>query len=1417
MKPSRRNLVLTATLCFTLGQASHAAGLHWDADGDASAATGGAGTWTTANTWRDGSATGTLGNWADGNDAVFAGTAGTVTLGSNISALSASFSTTAYILTGGGSTLTLTGTGTGTSSAVNATVAAATINAVVNFGAAANSTQGVNITTGTTVFGFGVASTNSISMAKTGAGILRISGTNGPSSLTGSIDVLAGTVELSGPGSATPVTIFSGSTPTLNLGDTTGTSAATFSVVNNAITANNNILVRAGSTGAKTIGVALPSGSSVTFTTTGTITLDDNVTLNPNTNCVLNPNGLISDGANGAKGITKAGPGTVNLSHAHDYSGRTSVTAGTLALTGANGSLPDTSGISVSAGTLQLNNTAAANNANRIPDATVITMTGGTLDFKNNAGAADYAETVAITAAGGGTVNNSQAAVGQTSTLTIGTFARNPGGTLSFTGTGLGQNAQNRILFTTPPTLTNGVIPWATAGTTTFAAYDNTNGVTPATTSDLTAQGSTIADGPTSNLRITSDGTGAAIALGATTTSINTLVQANTTLATTPTIDTAGKILQLNGVLVASPTNTRGLTIGTAANDGTLMAGTPGGDLFLNNSSANTLTVNALIADNTSASSLNKSGTGNATFTGTNTYTGATSLNGGIVTAANNRAFGTGVVTTSAGATRLVVTNGIDLANDITFNGGGASLRGFFENSGAGGNATLSGAITISGNLVGGGHFGSSGTGGSLTVTGPITSTGPNVVSRLGTVIFSGGGSYTNFTLSEGTVRLGADNGLSTTSVLEVANSGTGIFDLAGYNQSLTGITRTSSNGATIGNSSTASNSILTITGTSTYGGGITNVVSPGDKLTTLRIANGANLTLTGSFTATTPDIQSGGTLTIGAGGGDGINPSTKSLLVPSGATLRFTSTNRVQNDTVITVNPGGTFDQNGQADTIGYLNGAGSVTNLNAGLTLSMPLVGSGSDFNGSISGTGGITVSGNGTGGSDINVQILSGVNSFTGNVTVQRGLLRITNSSALGEAPVEGTKTISIFAGSNKFLELDGTSGAITLPSTFLFSTSGVNGAIRNLAGNNTIDGAFSLTSGNGNTKIVSNGGSLTLNGNVTTVASAGANRVFDLDGTSAANNAVNGVISNGGGFLTGVTKNGTGKWTLAGPNTYTSPTIVNGGTLHLTGSIAAGSAVTVGGNTATGSPTLTGAGGTVNGTLTIAAAGTGVAGTVSPGTVGTTGTLNAGPTTIAGTYTCDVSGTSTDLLAVTGDLDLTGSTLAISGTATSGTYVIASYTGTRTAILGGTLPAGYSVNYDDTSKKVELVVSTSASPYETWGAPYGLTAGSEGGDLDNDGLTNQQEFAFGLIPNNGSSVNPIVVQLDKTTGRFTYQRLTASGLNYTIWTSPDLSTWTKDDTAGQAPSTVGANQNVVVTLSASPKPLTATKLFVRVQAN
>jgi autotransporter-associated beta strand protein len=1197
------------------------------------------------------------------------------------------------------------------------------------------------------------------------------------SAFAGNYNINAGTLQLAGTNTTGTITATNASSA-INLGATSGTSAATLNFVNNAVSGkvNNNINVRAGSSGTK----SMTTNASVSFATTGTITLDDNLTVNPNSaGFGFTFNGLIQDGTSGPKGLLKAGAGNATLTLAETYSGATSVTAGNLILSGSAGALPNTSGITITGGSVQLNNTGAANNGDRIPDTTTVTIVGGTVDLKNDATAAtNFSETIALTASVAGTITASQAAIGGSSALTIGSFTRNPGATLAFTGTGLGLDTRNQILFTTAPATINGIIPWATYGTTGFANYDGTNGIVAAAATDIDAQGSTIANDSTSNLRIFADGTGSAIALGAATTSINSLVQANTVVAPA-TIDTAGKTLRVNSVLLSSAANTKGLTIGSAEDDGTLTTGTDGGELLLINNSASALTVNSVIANNTTASSLTKAGTGDATFAGNNTYTGATYLAGGVVTAADDNAFGSGTININNPTKRLAVANGVTLSNPITFNGGGEGSRGVFENGGAGGNATIAGPITISGTLAGGGHFASNGTGGTLTISGPITSTGTSPVVRTGTVIFSGDGndsSYSTFNAAAGITRLGASDALLPTATLDLGTSGESRFDLNGFNQTLAGINRTPNNNTFIGNSSTTADSILTTTGTSTYSGSLLNVLSPGTMKTFLVVDSGS-LTLSGAFSAQNATINNGGTLNINTSGGDSFNPAGRLITVNNGGVLKYLAANKVQNDTVIDVKLGGTFDENGQADTIGHITGAGSITNLNSSLTLSLPAVGSPAEFSGTISGastTGSaLVLSANGTGASAASTLILSGNNSGMtatsgfSSVNVQGGRLIGRNSAAFGPAgqiisvgagaltldpTIEfanntalNAYVINVGSGNTGTIELNrATSGAaLTQPAST--PTLG-NGTLNIEKGANVTSGtptlefpALSLTAGGGGL------GAATLNpvdvnisvlGGVTRPGTSASN--LKLDGTSTGNSIAGDIQDNGANKLN-VIKSNTGTWTLGGLNSYTGTTALNGGTLHLTGSLAAGSAVTVGGAAASGTPTLTGAGGTVNGTLNIAAAGGGAAGTVNPGTVGTTGTLNAGATTIAGTFACDVNGASTDQLVVTGDLTL-GGTLSINEVAagTPGTYVIASYTGTRSGTLGGTLPAGYSVNYDDANKEVELVIAP-ASGFASWITGFGLAGGDQDptDDPDSDGVDNLTEFALNGNPNNGSN--------------------------------------------------------------------------------
>ena len=104
----------------------------------------------------------------------------------------------------------------------------------------------------------------------------------------------------------------------------------------------------------------------------------------------------------------------------------------------------------------------------------------------------------------------------------------------------------------------------------------------------------------------------------------------------------------------------------------------------------------------------------------------------------------------------------------------------------------------------------------------------------------------------------------------------------------------------------------------------------------------------------------------------------------------------------------------------------------------------------------------------------------------------------------------------------------------------------------------------------------------------------------------------------------------------------------------------------------------------------------------------------------------------------------------------------------------------------------------------------------GDPDGDGMTNQQEYAFGLDPRHGSSVNPITQPLNPSTGTFSYTRRATpatTGLTYTVLTSTDLVTWTPDAGSGESIATNGDVQTVTFTVT---NPSFRGRLFVRVAA-
>ena len=142
----------------------------------------------------------------------------------------------------------------------------------------------------------------------------------------------------------------------------------------------------------------------------------------------------------------------------------------------------------------------------------------------------------------------------------------------------------------------------------------------------------------------------------------------------------------------------------------------------------------------------------------------------------------------------------------------------------------------------------------------------------------------------------------------------------------------------------------------------------------------------------------------------------------------------------------------------------------------------------------------------------------------------------------------------------------------------------------------------------------------------------------------------------------------------------------------------------------------------------------------------------------------------------------------------------------------------VHFSGTTGVVNVLTGP-ANDYATWAASYLPTDVSvPTGDPDGDGMTNQQEYAFGLNPTSGASVSPITSPLNKTTGMFSYTRRATpalTGLTYTVLTSTNLVTWTLD-TGAVAESVVTASNVQTVTFTVS-NPAVNGQLFVRVKAS
>jgi autotransporter-associated beta strand protein len=687
---------------------------------------------------------------------------------------------------------------------------------------------------------------------------------------------------------------------------------------------------------------------------------------------------------------------------------------------------------------------------------------------------------------------------------------------------------------------------------------------------------------------------------------------------------------------------------------------------------------------------LTKRGAGTIVLSGANTFNGGVTITNGILQLNNNSAAGSGAIALTTGGntttgTRVAINGGVTIANNITIPATtGAAGRGNIEYSGTTGAATVNGSISITGGPSSGGLlYGGPSAVNVLHLAGPITSTVP-FSQRDRFVKYSGGGTgYSGTVTITGTAIVGAVNGISTTANLLLGGSGGANLDLNGFNQSLTGISR-NANTCVIGNSSTTSDSTLTITGTSTYSGNITDVIATGTRKVGLTV--------------------SGGTLSL-----SGTNTHSGATTVSSGALLVTTATAIAPNSPLSVAN-GTKFSY--QPNAIGAVTMGAASNTFAGGSALGVALGGSvgecAMNFPAAVTASGNITLDVWAVPGASIAEgthtlvsaplggllgatytlgSFLNSSDSTIGNLVVTDTAITIdvTAASPLLTAFWKGglAGSPSVWSASNgstqsNWVATSGGSDQALVPGALadvVFSNSTVTTAPTAITlGSNVAAKSLTIsdtTNGLGIAAVPANSSNLTIGeGGLSMASGVPASSIAvpvivtaDQTWTNNSENPLS-LTSSLNGSTFGFTKNGTGAITVSGASTFGFDVNVNAGALTLTSGTIAGSPVTVasgasftsgaaingsGSLSTTGTTTISGAnnyngvtdvlggtltmtGGTIAGSAITVASGatfTQTGGVIS----GASGLSTAGTTTLAGNNT------------FTGDVDLTGGILSV----------------------------------------------------------------------------------------------------------------------------------------------------------------------------
>ncbi|MFO1523019.1 MAG: autotransporter-associated beta strand repeat-containing protein [Kiritimatiellia bacterium] len=467
--------------------------------------------------------------------------------------------------------------------------------------------------------------------------------------------------------------------------------------------------------------------------------------------------------------------------------------------------------------------------------------------------------------------------------------------------------------------------------------------------------------------------------------------------------------------------------------------------------------------DISGSGSLTKQAAGVLTLSGNNTFTGKTSVTGGAISISADGKLGnapgsavadqlslSGSTLRITGGTTIATNRGITISGGSTFNSSGIGTSANFNVDSI---IAGSGGLTLAAN--GDTSDTGGGVGGNLHLNNTSNSFTGTVNITSGVVSFSGDGAFGN-----------------TSNVINISGGGL----VATSNRSL------------------PSSRAITLSG-------------GGDKI--FRVYGSQSLTIDGSISGT-GDVHhtDGGTLTLnGALGFTGNLEAVKGTTaisntgnsfsgwahILSGSTLRLDAGNVIPNSSTVLMY-GGTFNVNGQTETIGSLttgssgDTAASVTLGSGNLTVTSNSLPSGmtsgysvATWHGNISGTGGITY--NQSSGTGVD-WILATANSYSGGTSVLAGRIRAQNTGAFGSGAV------TVGAGGAAYLVASGG----TFGNNFSLTGRGPNesgsyyGALR-VAGNEDVSGQITLNASANPVNIRNDagadlgGGGLVLSGKVT----------------------------------------------------------------------------------------------------------------------------------------------------------------------------------------------------------------------------------------------------------------------------------------------------------------------------------------------